>query len=391
MLPLLLLSLSARAEDIVVSSTVDGATIFVNGSDSGVLTPGTVKAPAGRVQISVEKGCQRGEAVVDVARGGTARVSISPQATPGSLVVNVQPDDAALEFDGRPYPGVLGVPVEVDCGRHTLRATRDGFIPAVITLDTAAGRQDQAALALVPLASGTLEVRVLPREATIWVDGRPLGTGTVSLPTVYEGMHTVGARLDGHEDAIASVDVRGGEHLVYDVELQKGRRKGTVSLVDRRNAATRPASSAEVRLPAPPVAPPPAEPPPPARRNETRAAGANPTDIRVSTPATAKAAPVGRWVLLGGTGAAAAFTGWSYVRTASAYGAYQDRVETYTPEAADRFYDQNVIPRRRLMWGGAAFTTVLTGATIASFALETGPARLAPMPGGGLLEWSGSF
>jgi hypothetical protein len=96
-------------------------------------------------------------------------------------------------------------------------------------------------------------------------------------------------------------------------------------------------------------------------------------------------------LLAGGTGAAAALTGWSYVRTVSAYDAYVERTATFTPGAADLFYDQNVVPRRRLLWTGAALTTALAGATIATFALEAVPARLAPLPGGGLLEWSGSF
>ena len=366
MLPLLA-ALSAHAEDVVVNSALEGAAIYVNGVETGLATPATVKAPFGRVQVSIEKGCQRGEALVDVPRGGTAKVSVFAQETPGWVVVNVRPDDAVLELDGRAFPGVPGVPVEVSCGRHSLRAAREGFIPAIVTVDAGPGREEATTLSLVPLASGTVEVRVRPTDATIWVDGRPLGVGAVSLPTVYEGVHQVGARLDGYADGIASVDVKGGDHLVYEVTLEKGTKgRSRVELVRGAAVVAREGPSA----------------PPPARRDRS---------APVNRPAPG-GATLPR-VLLGTAGAGAVFTGWATYHTSVAYEAYKERAAAATTpelgEAADRFYDLNVVPRRRMIWAGAAGTAVLAVAGVVTVSMDAGPLTLSALPGGVTLQ--GSF
>lgn len=392
----LLASLSAHAEDIVVTSALEGAAISVNGVETGAVTPATVKAPFGRVQVSIERGCQRGEAIVDVPRGGVARVSVFAQEASGWLVVNVMPEDATLELDGRPYTGVPGVPVEVSCGNHSLRATREGHIPAIVTLDAGGGREDVANIALVPMAAGALEVSVTPREATIWVDDRPIGVGAISLPTLYEGMHTVGARLEGYADASTAFEVKGGERLVYGVALARGRGRSEVSLLDRSvlgelPASAAPASKEAARVDAP-AAPAPRKDAP-AREARGAAAVTPKAPAASAAKAPSRALPL---ALLGGAGATGAFTGWAWYHTSVAYSAYQTRVDAAGADEArlaeaDRFYDLNVVPRSRLMWIGAAGTLVLAGAGGLTFALEGGDVGLVPVAGGAGLSWQGRW
>lgn len=399
----LLASLSARAEDIVVTSALEGAAISVNGVETGAVTPATVKAPFGRVQVSIERGCQRGEAIVDVPRGGVARVSVFAQEASGWLVVNVMPEDATLELDGRPYTGVPGVPVEVSCGNHSLRATREGHIPAIVTLDAGGGREDVANIALVPLAAGALEVSVTPREATIWVDDRPIGVGAISLPTLYEGMHTVGARLEGYAEASTSFEVKGGERLVYGVSLARGRGRSEVSLVDRSvlggpPVAAAPSPKDAARADAPAAAAPRKDAPARAGRGAATAAPKAPT-AAPKTPATSASEAPSRVLplaLLGGAGASGAFTGWAWYHTSVAYSAYQTRVDAAGSDEdrlgeADRFYDLNVVPRSRLIWIGAAGTLVLAGAGGLSLALEGGDVGFVPVAGGAGLSWQGRW
>lgn len=87
------------------------------------------------------------------------------------------------------------------------------------------------------------------------------------------------------------------------------------------------------------------------------------------------------------------FTGWATYHTSVAYEAYKERAAAATTpelgEAADRFYDLNVVPRRRMIWAGAAGTAVLAVAGVVTVSMDAGPLTLSALPGGVTLQ--GSF
>ena len=69
----------------------------------------------------------------------------------------------------------------------------------------------KAALARVLERVAVLWVTVHPREARVLLDGRPLGRADGRSFAVEPGAHTITARLDGYEDKVHPVSVRGGD------------------------------------------------------------------------------------------------------------------------------------------------------------------------------------
>ena len=412
MFPLVLLVTAAHAEEIQVSSNIADAAILVNGVDTGLRTPARVPAPWGRAQVTVERGCERGEALVDVPRGGVGKVSVFAQAQSGWLRVELRPEAAALELDGNTFPGVVGVPVEVTCGRHSLRATREGYLPSIVTVEVGPGREETAAINMVAVAAGALDLSVTPREATIYLDGTPMGTGDLSIPTVYEGMHVVAARLDGWQPAEKSVSVRGADALAYKIVLEKvgaKNKQSRVTLVERgpvgsERDADAPKGGAE-------AGPPPSATPPPERgvgtspvtttqRRTGSATPSAPVEVRDSGAKAPGTAWTGRqWggvASLVGAAGGAAFTAWSWQSVNRAYVVYEDRmdaagVDPALLESADRFYTLNVRPRATRLYAAGAGTVALAAAGAALTLLDA-DVRVAPVGGhGAWLGWQRTF
>jgi hypothetical protein len=396
MFSLALLLSVAHAEDVMVSSNVVGASIFVNGVDTGAKTPATVITPRGNVQIAVQQGCERGEAVVDVPRGGTARVSVFAASQPGWLQVDLRPESAMLELDGRPFPGAQGFPVATTCGRHTVRAVQDGYLPAIVTIDVGAGREERAAISLTPLAVGALDARVTPRDAVIYLDGEAIGTDSVSLPTVYEGTHTLAAMRDGYQPAEKIVQIRGANQLTYRIVLERADeadRQSRISLVER--SAVGPEALATTGAAAEPPA-------------ETEAPVVTEAPTRAAPPPVAPAAeiaddadgPHGRtlgFAALAGAAGAAGFTAWSWVSVDRAWTEYATRMENAgnarSIDAAERFYDLNVPSRRTRLWvsGGATAALAITGATLVWLDAPATPWHVVPTGDGMQVGWSRAF
>jgi hypothetical protein len=232
---LLLLTRLALAADVYVSSNVKGAQILLNGAETGVLTPGTVSGVApGVVTLTVVGDCVRGEATTAVAAGATTRISVTAVAQLGTITVRPNPSSAKLTLDDRPWPGESGAPVAVQCGAHTVAAEQSGYVPAVVTVDLQMDQDIDLPLSLSKLGMGTIDLTAQPRTATITLDGRPIGEDAVSLPSVFAGVHAIGANLDGYKTATKQIVVADGDAQAWHIELaREGSKKESAVIVIR--------------------------------------------------------------------------------------------------------------------------------------------------------------
>ena len=321
---LLLLSRLALAADVYVSSNVKGAQILLNGVETGVLTPGTVTGVApGVVTLTVLGDCVRGEATTAVSSGVTARVSVTAVAQLGTITVRPSPSQAKLTLDDRPWPGESGAPVAVQCGEHTIAAEQSGYVPAVVTVDLHMDEDIDLPLSLSKLGMGTIDLTAQPRTATMTLDGRPIGEDAVSLPSVFAGVHAIGANLDGYKTATKQIVVADGDAQAWHIELaREGSKKESAVIVVRPGRGGELAEGldggTDDELAAASVA-------------EARAAGDNAARMAAADAALQRRAEEARRRGAGDSGAAAAV---SRVDRAEAERAAQEQIERAEAERA---------------------------------------------------------
>ena len=465
----------ALAADVYVSSNVKGAQILVNGVETGILTPGTVSGVApGVVTLTVVHDCVRGEVTTAVTSGVTTRVSVTAVSQLGTITVRSNPSQAKLSLDDRPWPGVAGAPVAVECGTHTISAEQTGYIPAVVTVDLHMDEDIDLPLNLSKLGMGTLDLTGQPRTATITLDGRPIGEDAVSLPSVFAGVHAIGANLDGYKTATKQIVVADGDAQAWHIELarESSKKDSVVTVIRpgrggelaegldggteeeraaateaevraahgeaartaaadaarqrraedvRRRGARTEAPSAEAEavsgIEAAEVAQAQAEKDAEAadRRKAAIAAKAEieaaeqpasprttTTPVAVKKPSSSsmriaptKIAGVTSMALGAGAGGLGAYF---YVQTSRAYTIYDAKVNSARSQqdqqlasGAQTYFDNTVVPRRNAMYasGGVCGALLVTGVVLV-LVDEVGPV-VAPLPGGGMLGWTGRF
>ena len=492
----LFLTRLALAADVYVSSNVNGAQILVNGVETGILTPGTVSGVApGVVTLTVVRDCVRGEVTTAVTSGVTKSVSVTAVSQLGTITVRSNPSQAKLSLDDRPWPGVAGAPVAVECGTHTISAEQTGYIPAVVTVDLHMDEDIDLPLNLSKLGMGTLDLTGQPRTATITLDGRPIGEDAVSLPSVFAGVHAIGANLDGYKTATKQIVVADGDAQAWHIELarESSKKDSVVTVIRpgrggelaegldggteeeraaateaevraahgaaartaaadaarqrraedvRRRGARTEAPSAEAEavsgIEAAEVAQAQAEKDAEAadraaaaqaaaqeaereqraleaRRKAAIAAKADieaaeqpasprttTTPVAVKKPsstsmriAPTKIAGVTSMALGAGAGGLGAYF---YVQTSRAYTIYDAKVKSARSQqdqqlasGAQTYFDNTVVPRRNAMYasGGVCGALLVTGVVLV-LVDEVGPV-VAPLPGGGMLGWTGRF
>ncbi|MBM4393626.1 MAG: PEGA domain-containing protein [Deltaproteobacteria bacterium] len=225
MLALLALSFAAHAEELAVSSNVRGASILINGSDTGFKTPAVISGLSpGTVVVSVRDQCSLGTAQVEVVARKSNKVNIDASEQLATLSVRVTPAEAVVDVNDGKVKLSPNVPVGLPCGTYDLRAELHGYAPVSYSLELVGGQKIDLPITLVRAGMSTVEISVEPRSATILFDGKDVGKDAVSLPAVYEGLHTLGATLKGYTDAEAPIAVGDGDAVAFTVRLSRGDR-----------------------------------------------------------------------------------------------------------------------------------------------------------------------
>jgi hypothetical protein len=135
--------------------------------------------------------------------------------------VRSTPAGARVLVDGRPAgrtPAALG---DLPLGEHRVRVERDGYVIADRRVVLTAARRSPSITVMlardrkpVPpptVTATTLGVDSRPMGASVYVDGRFVGTTPLSLSHLVAGNHTVRLERDGYQHWSSSVHVVAGE------------------------------------------------------------------------------------------------------------------------------------------------------------------------------------
>lgn len=316
--------MAAPTGDLYVATDIPGARIFVDGADSGSVTPGLLQGiPAGPHLVEARTDCARANTRSEVAADVITRATLTLQSGAGAVSISATPPDSRVFLDGDEL-GVAPVEVQaVTCGEHTLEVRAVGHVQATRTLRVPAFETTTVDVALAIEAYGTLSIVPSPIEAAVAVDGVPVGVGPMSLSMVGAGTHSVVVTHDGYADETRQVDV---------------------------------AADAIARL-----------------------------EVTLAPEAVARRLPAARVLLNGVTTAGGLALGTAAVLTyVEAKRAYDDFLAAPTDGVAEHIFERQVAPRRTAYIAEGIGALVLLGASGALWA--TTDLSFTPTPGGLIVQ-----
>ena len=136
------------------------------------------------------------------------------------LTLQTVPADATIRIDGKDMgTGPTLGPLLLGPGEHEIEAVRSGHRSQrrSVKLVSGAGRTEKFVL---EAAAGNLVVRANIGGASVFVDGRQVGTTPLDEPlTLPPGKHVLSLRAAGHENAERSLEVQSDSKQVLDIVL----------------------------------------------------------------------------------------------------------------------------------------------------------------------------
>jgi hypothetical protein len=141
------------------------------------------------------------------------------------LLINSTPAGARVVLDGRDVGETPVTVRDVANGAHTVRVVRDGYVASQQRVVVSAARPEQsltialrrpaAATPSTPSRAGqpmaALYVASRPAGASVFLDGKLIGTTPLQIGEVAPGDHTVRLELDGYQRWSSSVRAVAGE------------------------------------------------------------------------------------------------------------------------------------------------------------------------------------
>ena len=213
-------------------------------------TEGTVPANPVAVATSEARSGRPGLRSSESATGSAGRaappVSVPASAAgPGRLLVRSTPAGARAFVDDRDVGRTPATVGSLTTGPHRVRVTRDGYTAEerriVISrarptqslsialepsrTNEARGAQPGARTMATPSAAGrdagALVVISRPPGATVFLDGRLVGSTPLSMPAVAPGQHAIHLERDGYRRWASSVQIVGGEQNRVTASLER--------------------------------------------------------------------------------------------------------------------------------------------------------------------------
>jgi hypothetical protein len=135
------------------------------------------------------------------SRTSRTKAAPAPVVIPGQMAIDSTPQGAQVQVDGRSDPGWVTpfALTNLQPGQHSITVSKAGYSTDTRAVDVTAGNRTTTVVHLAQLMA-TLVVKSDPAGATIYVDGRDVGTKTPAQVSIDKGQHVVLVRMMGYID-----------------------------------------------------------------------------------------------------------------------------------------------------------------------------------------------
>ncbi len=198
----------------------DGATVEINGKDTGLQTPTRLSALSdGRYRYRILKpGYEPVEGEFEIKNFNNPLISATLQSSSGRFEITSDPPGAIVFVDGQERGETPLTLDGVSPGMHQVGVRMNGYALLVREVDTSDGSKGSVS-ARLKKEGGKLTVKTADAQATVMVNGVPVGTGKSVSVKVTRGSYLVDVQAPGMAPAVGSAKVPVKGSVLYKAEL----------------------------------------------------------------------------------------------------------------------------------------------------------------------------
>ena len=197
------------------------AEVFIDDARRGTTPLAGLEIPAGehRLRLAQEGFLPREQVITIEGLGKKQKFSLALQPDQGTISLHSDPPGAVV-FAGETKLGTTPLSTKIPSGSYTLSLRKQGFSPAEIKLEVAAGGNYTPETITLTPAPAAVSIRSTPAKAMVFVDNVFQGTTPVNLNLVPGKTHAITLTHAGCREKKSSLTLEAGSSRKLSYTLQ---------------------------------------------------------------------------------------------------------------------------------------------------------------------------
>ncbi len=201
-----------KSGDLYIASSLDGATITINGKKQKQLTPAMFeKYPAGPFVITVAKGSYVGTYADTLEPNDLEKVSIEMKKEKVTLLLKSSPMGAKVVIDGKEFGSTPLKLENLHAGTQALSLSLPNYVPVTETLTLSNKPIQKKSITLSPAAY--LKVTSKPEGSTVAINNKTLGQTPLDVTMIPSGSIKVSVHQENYDTLLRKEVVQPGDTL----------------------------------------------------------------------------------------------------------------------------------------------------------------------------------
>jgi len=204
---------------VTIKSIPSDALIFIDGKKVGNAPDkiSDIKTGTHLVEVKMD-GYENWRENIEIA-DKEYNLTATLQEKTGSIEIKSDPSNATILINGNKTGLTPETLKNIKPGIHQVEVIADGFENWSNSVEVTAENKSDIT-ALLQKASGSINIKSVPENAKIYIDGNEVGTTPTALSSIPIGAHEIEVKLDGHEDWKKSIIIKKEKELSLNAVLQ---------------------------------------------------------------------------------------------------------------------------------------------------------------------------
>jgi diacylglycerol kinase family enzyme len=214
-------TLQLKTGSIMIDSEPANASIYLDGEKMGT-TPDIIIRPVtpGKHKVEIRKdGYKVWNGSIEIDADKEKSLTAVLQSKTGSIMIDSVPANASIYLDGEKIGTTPDTLMSATPGIHEVEVKMDGYEAWRKKVNVKADK-NKSLTAVLRITTGAIKINSEPTNATIYLDGKEVGTTPDTIRSISQGTHEIEVQMEGHEKWKRSVKVNVGKEKVLTALLQ---------------------------------------------------------------------------------------------------------------------------------------------------------------------------
>jgi len=216
--------LLAKPGSLSIKSEPTNATIYLDDEEIGITPQNIIDLKPGKYTVEVRMNrYEVWSECVDVVPDKTITLKAPLQLRTGSIMIESVPTKASIYLDGKKAGVTPETLRSIVPGTHKLEITMDGLEIWSEIVDVEADKENTLK-AVLQLKPGSINIKSKPTNATMYLDGKRIGTTPATITDLMPGEYMLELKMDGYDVWGENINVETNieEALTATLQLKTG-------------------------------------------------------------------------------------------------------------------------------------------------------------------------